>query len=106
MADEDMRKFMQIGFAALLARKEAVQKQYIYERRGDNDGFTFEPILRNNEPELADEEYMRKKYYSQMVYQGAKDGRLETSINEGDPNKRAARRFWAGRKRHRMEWHW
>jgi hypothetical protein len=98
MADEDMRKFMQIGFAALLARKEAVQKQYIYERRGDNDGFTFEPILRNNEPELADEEYMRKKYYSQMVYQGAKDGRLETSINEGDPNKRAARRFWAGRK--------
>ena len=53
MADEDMRKFMQIGFAALLARKEAVQKQYIYERRGDNDGFTFEPILRNNEPELA-----------------------------------------------------
>ena len=93
----DRRKLMQIGFAALLARKQTVQKQYLYEDRTDG-GFVFEPILRNNEPMMANEEYMRKKYYSQVVYEGTMDGSIDTSIQEGDPNKRAARRLWAGRK--------
>jgi hypothetical protein len=93
----DKRKLIQIGFAALLARKQSVQKQYIYEDRTE-DGFSFEPILRGNEPELADEEYMRKKYYSQVVYEGTMDGSIDTTIRESNPNKRAARRLWAGRK--------
>ena len=93
----DRRKLIQIGFAALLARKQSVQKQYIYEDRTE-DGFSFEPILRGNEPELADEEYMRKKYYSQVVYEGTMDGSIDTTIKESNPNKRAARRLWAGRK--------
>tara|TARA_R100001594_G_scaffold47947_1_gene80834 strand:- start:9265 stop:11631 length:2367 start_codon:yes stop_codon:yes gene_type:complete len=97
MSSKDTRKLMQIGFAALLARKKAVQKQYAYEKRGDG-GFVFEPILRGNAPELEDEEYMRKRYYSEMVFQGAQEAQLQTSIQEGDPNKKAARRFWAGRE--------
>ena len=94
---QDKRKLMQIGFAALLARKQAVNKQYVYESRGDG-GFVFEPILRNNQPELADEEYMRKKYYSQIVYQAAQLGDLQTTIDEPNVDKKAARRLWAGRK--------
>ena len=94
---ESKRKLMQIGFAALLARKQVVQKQYSYEDRTDG-GFVFEPVLRNNQAEMADEEYMRKKYYSQVVYEGTMDGSMDTSIQEPDPNKRAARRLWAGRK--------
>ena len=82
----DRRKLMQIGFAALLARKQTVQKQYLYEDRTDG-GFVFEPILRNNEPMMANEEYMRKKYYSQVVYEGTMDGSIDTSIQEGTPIK-------------------
>lgn len=93
----DRRKLMQIGFAALLARKQVVEKQYIYEDRTDG-GFVFEPVLRNNQPLMADDEYMKKKYYSQVVYEGTMDGSIDTTIQEGDPNKRAARRLWAGRK--------
>ena len=59
MSSKDTRKLMQIGFAALLARKKAVQKQYAYEKRGDG-GFVFEPILRGNTPELEDEEYIKE----------------------------------------------
>jgi len=96
-SQEDRRKLMQIGFAALLARKQVVQKQYLYEGKKDG-GFVFEPVLRNNEPEMADEEYMRKKYYSQVVYEGTMDGSIDTTIQEGNPNIRAARRLWAGRR--------
>ena len=66
MKKELSQKLMRIGFAALLARKKAVQKQYVYEKRGNLGGFTFEPILRGNTPQLADEEYMRKRYYSEI----------------------------------------
>ena len=96
------RKLVQIGFAALLARKQNVQKQYIYEDRNSGNesaqSFSFEPVLRNNEANMSDEEYMRKRYYSEVVYQSTMDGSIETSIREADPNKRAARRLWAGRK--------
>ena len=96
MSNEDRRKLMQIGFAALLARKQKVQKKYLYEDRTDG-GFVFEPILPNNTAEMADEEFMRKRYYSQVVYDATMDGSIETSIQEPDPNQRAARRLWAGR---------
>tara|TARA_R110000824_G_scaffold98360_1_gene234717 strand:- start:204 stop:2603 length:2400 start_codon:yes stop_codon:yes gene_type:complete len=103
MTEQRRRKLIQIGFAALLARKQNVQKQYIYEDRNVNNdaagqSFSFEPVLRNNEANMSDEEYMRKRYYSEVVYQSTMDGSIETSIRESDPNKRAARRLWAGRK--------
>ena len=92
----DARKLVQIGFAALLARKQSTHKQYIYEDRTEG-GFSFEPVLRNNEATMADEEYMKKKYYSQVVYESTMDGSIQTSIREANPNRRAARRLWAGR---------
>ena len=91
----DQRKLMQIGFAALMARKLAPIKQYIYEKRSE-DGFVFEPVLRDNRPELDDWEYMKKKYYSQVVYDAAQAGDLDTSIEESNIDKKAARRLWAG----------
>ena len=90
-------KMMQIGFAALLARKKAATLKYYYQRTGST-GFVFEPTLLNNEPELDDFEYMKKKFYSQLVYEGAMRGDLNTSIEERDKKRLATRRLWAGRK--------
>ena len=90
-------KMMQIGFAALLARKKAATLKYYYQRTGST-GFVFEPTLLNNEPELDDFEYMKKKFYSQLVYEGAMRGDLDTSIEERDKKRLATRRLWAGRK--------
>ena len=92
----DERKLMQIGFAALMARKLAPLKQYLYEKIGEG-GFVFEPVLRNNTAELDDYEYMKKKYYSQIVYEAAQAGELDTSIEESNIDIKAARRLWAGR---------
>ena len=92
------RKLMQIGFAALLARKKSVVKEYQYERKW-NQGFIFEPVLKNNAPEMSDEEYLRKKYYSYVLYKAGKAGNLETSINDDRGTEATiARRLWAGRK--------
>jgi len=41
---------------------------------------------------------MKKKYYSQVIYEAAQAGELDTSIEESNIDKKAARRFWAGRK--------
>ena len=92
----DQRKLMQIGFAALMARKLEPVKQYIFERRKQS-GFIFEPVLRNNEATLDQGEYMKKKYYSQIVYEAAQAGDLDTSIDEPNVDKKAARRLWAGK---------
>ena len=96
-SEKDKRKLMQIGFAALMARKLEPIKQYIFERRG-RSGFVFEPVLRGNEAIMGDDEYLRKKYYSQVVYEASKAGELNTSINEPNIDKKAAKRLWAGRQ--------
>ena len=54
--------------------------------------------MRDNRPELDDWEYMKKKYYSQVVYDAAQAGDLDTSIEESNIDKKAARRLWAGRE--------
>ena len=95
-SEKDKRKLMQIGFAALMARKLEPVKQYIFERR-KHSGFIFEPVLRNNEATLDQGEYMKKKYYSQVVYEAAQAGDLDTSIDEPNVDKKAARRLWAGK---------
>ena len=65
--EKNKRRLIQIGFAALMARKRSPHKQYLYERRGENE-FVFEPVLKQNEADMNSEEYMKKKYYSQVVY--------------------------------------
>ena len=80
-----------------MGRKRSPHKQYIYEKRGVNE-FVFEPVLKQNEADMNSEEYMKKKYYSQVVYEAAQAGDLETSISsEGGYEEQAARRLWAGR---------
>ena len=97
MAPDSRRRLMQIGFAALLARKKQVHKQYLFEKRG-KDGFVFEPVLRQNNAALEDEEYMRKRFYSSVVLKAAERGELETSIPADEGIEvQAARRLWAGR---------
>jgi len=107
-AQDKKERLMQVGFAALMARKKSAIKQYIYEAHGEQGmsakwgkagGFVFEPVLNDNEAVRDDFEFMKKKYYSQMVYEGAQAGTLRTSITgEDGPDKQAARRLWAGRK--------
>ena len=96
--EKNKRRLIQIGFAALMARKRSPHKQYLYESRGENE-FVFEPVLKQNEADMNSEEYMKKKYYSQVVYEAARAGDLQTSISsEGGTDEQAARRLWAGRK--------
>lgn len=93
------KHLFQIGFAALLARKQNPSKRYAFLKSGDNDmSFMFEPVLTDNTPSMDDNEYMKKKYYSWLVYEAAQKGQLDTSIKDASVDERAAKRFWAGRR--------
>lgn len=93
------RHLFQIGFAALLARKQNPAKRYAFLKTGDKDlSFMFEPVLQNNTPAMDDNEYMKKKYYSWLVYEAAKRGQLDTKIENSNVDEKAAKRFWAGRR--------